>query len=345
MDKVFHYNIHDIISVVSEVALPELARFMITKPVLAPTIRVRIDTTRSNGKDEPGNASISGNGHGFHYDEGLGNFGFSARVRLGDTIEVMASPLLRWSPHVLYTNLVEPILRWTFVQKGYGLIHAACIAFNDRAYLVTARTDTGKTTTLLKLLSHQRRQSDTASFLSDDLTLVSPDGTVLTYPKPMTISYHTMQAINAKLLSKRARLSLALQSRVHSRSGRRAALTIAKSRLPMATVNAIVQALIPPPKYHVEALVPSVKLAQKAHLAGMFIIERGEAAEIRLDETEALEILMTNTEDAYGFPPYQSIRGFLYDSNGHNLQAAEREILSSALHGLPTTLLRSKRLA
>jgi dolichol-phosphate mannosyltransferase len=345
MKQIFHYNIHDIITVVSEVALPELARFMTTTPVLVPTIRVRIDTTNASDADKQTGAKVSGNGHGFRYDEGLGAFGFSARVRLGDTIEVMASPLLRWSPHVLYTNLVEPILRWTFVQKGYALIHAACIAFGDKAYLVTARTDTGKTTTLLKLLSHQRRQSDTASFLSDDLTLVAPDGTVLTYPKPMTISYHTMHAINPELLSTRARLSLALQSRVHSRSGRRAALAVARSRLPMATVNAIVQALIPPPKYHVQQLVPTVKLAREAHLAGMFVIERGEGAEIRLDEREALDILMTNTEDAYGFPPYQSIRGYLYDSNGQNLQAAEREIMGSALRGLPATLLRSKRLA
>jgi hypothetical protein len=344
LKQTFHYSIHNIVTVVSEVALPELAKFAIETPLSQPSIRVRIDTTSWNG-DHSANTGASKNGHGFRYDEGLGAFGFSANVRLGETIEVNASPLLKWSPHVLYTNLVEPILRWTFVQKGYALIHAACIAFDDRAYLVTARTDTGKTTTLLKLLSHQRRQTDTAGFLSDDLTLVAPDGRVLTYPKPMTISFHTMRAINSKLLSPRTRLSLAIQSRIHSRSGRRAALAIARSRLPMATVNAIVQALVPPPKFHVQQLVPTVKLVREAHLAGMFVIERGEGAELPLDENEALEILMSNTEDAYGFPPYHSIRGFLYDSNGQNLQAAEREIMRTALKSIPTTLIRSKQLA
>src|SRR5207244_6326167 len=130
---------------------------------------------------------------------------------------------------------------------------------------------------------------------------------------------HTMHAINPQLLSTRARLPLALQSRVHSRSGRRAALAIARSRLPMATVNAIVQALIPPPKYHVQQLVPTVKLAREAHLAGMFVIERGEGAEIRLGEREAPDIPMTNTEDVCGLPPYHSIAGHVYDRNGQLL--------------------------
>ena len=83
-------------------------------------------------------------------------------------------PILRHSPHVLYTNVVEPILRWTFVEKGYALVHGACMAFGKDAYLVTARTDTGKTTTMLRILAQERRAVDNGAFLSDDLTLVSP---------------------------------------------------------------------------------------------------------------------------------------------------------------------------
>ena len=36
------------------------------------------------------------------------------------------------SPHVLYTNVVEPILRWTFAERGYALVHAACLASGER---------------------------------------------------------------------------------------------------------------------------------------------------------------------------------------------------------------------
>ena len=109
---------------------------------------------------------------------------------------------------MLYTNVVEPILRWTFVKKGYSLVHGATIAFGQDAYMITARTDTGKTTTLLKILSHQRRNSDQAAFLSDDMTIVSANGVALSYPKPLTISYHTLRAINSDTLNFKERLIL-----------------------------------------------------------------------------------------------------------------------------------------
>ena len=86
-------------------------------------------------------------------------------------------------------------------KKGYALVHGATIAFGDKAYMITARTDTGKTTTLLKILAYQRRNSDQAAFLSDDMTIVSPTGTAMTYPKPLTISYHTLRAVNTDTLN------------------------------------------------------------------------------------------------------------------------------------------------
>ena len=173
---------------------------------------------------------------------------------------------------MLYTNVVEPILRWSFAERGYALVHAACLADRGRAFLLTARTDTGKTTTSLKILD-----STAYSFLSDDLTLVTPQGRVLTYPKPLTISRHTLRAVKTPLLSRRERWGLVFQSRLHSRSGRRFAFVLAKTHLPAATINTIVQLLVPPPKFHVERLVPDVDVAVDARLAGMVVIERGGA--------------------------------------------------------------------
>ena len=86
---------------------------------------------------------------------GPGRLGFGVAIGLGDRIEATASPLVGRSPHVLYTNVVEPILRWTFAERGYALVHAACLAHGDNAFLVTARTDTGKTTTSLRMLDRR----------------------------------------------------------------------------------------------------------------------------------------------------------------------------------------------
>ncbi len=74
--------------------------------------------------------------------------------------------------------MVEPVLRWHLAEHGVALVHAACVAVGDRAYLITARTDTGKTTTILKLLDTYPQ----ASFISDDLTLVAPDGRLRRIP-------------------------------------------------------------------------------------------------------------------------------------------------------------------
>lgn len=320
----FGYDIHGIVSVLSDARLPELERFRVGALAGEPDLRVRLGRVESSA-DEPA----------VHYREG--RLGFGVSIRLGAQIEATASPLVGRSPHVLYTNVVEPILRWTFAARGYALVHAACLAKGDSAFLVTARTDTGKTTTSLRLLDHEAY-----SFLSDDLTLVSPDGRALTYPKPLTISRHTLKAVKTPLLTRAERAGLVVQSRLHSRSGRRFALILARTHLPAATINALVQLLVPPPKYHVERLVPGVEVVPEAHLAGMVVIQRGGIGGLALDEHEALETLMANCEDAYGFPPYSAIEGSLRRRNGSDLADVERAIVASALSGVPAAVLRSE---
>jgi dolichol-phosphate mannosyltransferase len=320
----YAYDIHGIVSVLSDARLPELERFRVGSLAAEPDIRVRL-----------GRVASTGDGPAIRYREGRLGFGLS--IHMGARIEATASPLVGRSPHVLYTNVVEPILRWTFAERGYALVHAACLAKGDNAFLVTARTDTGKTTTSLRLLD-----CEAYSFLSDDLTLLSPAGRVLTYPKPLTISRHTLKAVKTPLLTRRERAGLLIQSRLHSRSGRRFALVLARTHLPAATINAVVQLLVPPPKYHVERLVPGVEVAPEAHLAGMVVIERGGVGGVVLDEREALETLMSNCEDAYGFPPYSEIEDSLRRRNGSDLRDVERAIVASALSGVPAAVLRSE---
>jgi dolichol-phosphate mannosyltransferase len=338
MKKTYSYNVHDVVTVVSDGKLPELEPFRVETTIQEPTIRVRVGLPR---KQKTGDASDKY----MYYREMFGHLGFEVSLDLGkDPIDVVASPMLKLSPHVLYTNVVEPLLRWTFVRKGYALVHGATIAFGDEAYMITARTDTGKTTTLLKILAYQRRNSDNAAFLSDDMTLVSPDGVAMTYPKPLTISYHTLRAVNSDTLDLQEKLTLPFQSRIHSRSGRRVAFIISKSHLPAATINMVTQMLIPPPKYFVNKLVPNVKLARQAKLTGMFIIERGNEKVLPMENSEAMEILLQNCEDAYGFPPYEDLKEFLYFDNGVDLREREHAIIRQALGALPATTIRSNTL-
>lgn len=339
----YHYDIHGLTTVASAVWLPELATFQSAEPIAEPNISVRIGKLPPMG----GTAQSKRAGRSIRYAEGLGRVGFGADVQIHELnrIDILATPILKYSPHVLYTNLVEPILRWNFVEKGVTLVHGACIAYGDRAYMVTAKTDTGKTTTILRLLDEAVASNQNIAFISDDLTLVAPDGQVMSYPKPLTISNHTVAAVNTPMLTARERFFLPLQSRLHSRSGRRWALFLAKSRLPMATINTYVQLLVPPPKYHVDRLIPNVKVAQKATLAGLFVIERNGKGHVILGRQEAMEILLSNCDDAYGFPPYGALEAFLRTPSGQtDLRATERAIVTEAFQNLPATLLRSERL-
>jgi hypothetical protein len=147
--------------------------------------------------------------------------------------------------------------------------------------------------------------------------------------------------VNAQTLSMRERLALPLQSRIHSKSGRRLAFFISQTHLPAATINMLMQMVVPPPKYFVSQLVPKVKQVQQAQLKRMFIIERGEAGMAGLENEAALEVLLQNCEDAYGFPPYEALKEFLYLRKGEDLRVKEQAIIREALGGLPATVIRS----
>lgn len=326
----YRYDIHGILAVDSDTWLPELAAF------------------RQRTLDRPANVVVRTGLkrtllHSDHitYREILGNAGFAVQmIRTSGGVDVAVSNLVAASPHVLYTNVVEPVLRWLLAERGYALVHAACIEVDGDAFFITARTDTGKTTTMLKILDG----SEEFRFIADDLTIVDRVGRVLPYPKPLTISAHTLHAVKRARLSRKQRLGLPLQSRLHSKSGRKIGLSIAETRLPAATMNAAVQKLIPPPKYDIHALVPEAETSASARVRGLFIIQRGDAHESEIGHAEAMDILLENCEDAYGFPPYHAIAPFLRNGEILDLADAERETIQRAFAGAPARVIQSSTL-
>lgn len=327
----FNYDIHGILRITSEASLPELAYFRTQNPVDHPDLCIRVGTSgrprRSSGPDEGF----------FRYQEVLGRLGFWVEITRGECTEVAVGQLLRFSPHVLYTNVVEPMLRWMLVRHGYALMHGACLATgDDEALLLTARTDTGKTSTLLRLLARQR-----LGFLSDDMVILRPDGEVLCFPKPLTISHHTLSAVTGLArLNWYERLMLPLQSRVHSRSGRLFAKLLARMPLPVATINTLVQMLVPPPKYAIDRLVPSVEFTHASRIAQRFEIQRGPDDEAIVEPQQAHTLALEDCEDAYGFPPYAALEPFLTTCDGRNLRPEEQQIIADGLGTRPTTLIR-----
>jgi dolichol-phosphate mannosyltransferase len=325
----YFYNIHHLIRIRSERKLPELGYFQIDQDLAHVDIDVRI---ASNPKAHQTTSSIC-------YQELLGNAGFSIVINRDDLVtNVFASVLIGLSPHVLYTNVVEPLIRWALVRKGYALMHGACISFAGQALFITAQTDTGKTTTILHTV---RNNINDCEFLSDDMTILRRDGQVMNYPKPLTISQHTVQAVGGAPLSLRERLFLKIQSRLHSKGGRRVGMWLSHNKTPAATLNALVQILIPPPKFMVHKLVPGTRYLGQAKLSQIVLIERGPDHETPLEPSAMVDMLLANADDAYGFPPYPVLAKQLSSWQGKNLHEAEKAIVEQAIRDLPGIHLKS----
>ena len=323
------YQVGGFVTVGSEIRLRELQYFQVASLDAEPDIRVRVEPV-----GEPGLRTRPVVTHGptfVTYEEHLGQRGGNFRLDFEeDRIEVAVAPLLGRSPHVVYTNVVEALLRFVLVSRGCLLLHSATIELDGHGVMLTARTDTGKTSTILRLLRERQ-----GGFLSDDMTIVEPDGRAYCYPKPLTISAHTVQAIAQHTLTRSEQLKLAVQSRVHSRNGRRVGSRLGELNVPIMALNAATQALIPPPKYMAHRLVrtrylPSTKVRE------LFVIARGAAELEELDHETAVDLMIENTDDAYGFPPFRSFAPAIsIDGDDYpTLRERERDLLAGFLAGV-----------
>lgn len=332
----YRYDIAGVLSLGSQVRLPELEYFRAQwlDGDLDITLRVGdvgrgAPRARAAVTQFPDPATV-------RYEEHLGRLGANFRIDLGSTIEVTVGPLLARSPHVAYTNIIEALIRFVLASRGKMLLHSACVELDGKGIMLSARTDTGKTGTVLRLLREQGGR-----FLSDDMTIIDADAKAMAFPKPLTISHHTLRAVNAGDLTPAEWRRLRLQSRLHSKGGRSWAMVLARFNVPIMAINALTQIIVPPPKYNVDRLVPC-RIGGSTTVEELFVIERGAPSISDLERPAAVEELMANTEDAYGFPPFQHIAPAIVLGNADyaELQRMERALLRSAL-----TRIRSRRVS
>lgn len=330
----YRYSIDGVLSVGSQVPLKELEYFRAQWLGNDVDLSIRIDQvgagprTRALMTQHMAPAGVS-------YSEHFGRLGANFRVQIGDKIEVTCSPTLAHSPHVLYTNVIEALLRFIAVSRGVILLHSACLELDGHGLLLSARTDTGKTGSVLKLLREHG-----AKFLSDDMTILHPDGHATCFPKPLTISHHTLRAVQAGDLTAAEWRRLKLQSRLHSKEGRNFGLVLAGLNIPIMGINSLTQRIVPPPKYNVDRLV-ECSVIRNAQIENLFVIERGEPVLEDIPFDEAIQTLVENTDDAYGFPPFRQMAPSIVigDDDYAELRRKEREILIQAM-----TNIRVRRL-
>ena len=90
--------------------------------------------------------------------------------------------------------------------------------------------------------------------------------------------------------------------------------------------------MVPPPKYNVDRLIPC-RTGASTRVGDLFLIERGAERLSEVSPAQAVEELMVNTADAYGFPPFQYLAPALVLGDGDYaaLQRRERAVLASAI--------------
>ncbi len=333
----YRYRIHDLVTIGSEIPLRELDYFRDQAQHGQFDIEVTIGDVGPGMRRKVRLTTMS-NQSAVRYEEHFGRLAANFFVSMGDDrIRIVVSPGLARSPHVVYTNIIEALLRFSMVDRGSMLLHSACVEIDGRGVMLSAKTDTGKTGTILRLVRDQG-----ARFLSDDMTIISPDGTARCYPKPLTISNHTLRAVDPGDLSRTEWQILKLKSRVHSREGRSFGLRLAEMNLPIVSVNAFTQIVVPPPKYPIDRLVPT-KFTNKTQIAALFVIERGPDGLTPIERDEALDELIVNTDDAYGFPPFSEFaRNIVLGGKDYvDLRLAERSILRRATNEVVTWRLAS----
>jgi len=334
----YRYDIAGVLTIGSQILLPEMEFFRAQwVPDHEVNLAVRVGDVGGRTPRKRAAMTEYTDPAAIRYEEHLGRIGANFRVYLGDPISVEVGPLLARSSHVVYTNIIEPLLRFAMVSRGCMLLHSACVELHGTGVMLSALTDTGKTGTVLRLLREHG-----ARFLSDDMTIVDAEGNACCFPKPLTISAHTLRAVRANDLTRSEWRRLQLQSRLHSRGGRSIGIALSRFNLPIMGINALTQMIVPPPKYTADRLVPC-EMARATRVRELFIIERGAPRLAGLDHQAALGQLIRNTDDAYGFPPFRYLAPAITigGRNYQELRQAERDILASFLSQLRIRLLSS----
>jgi dolichol-phosphate mannosyltransferase len=323
----YRYSIGGLVTIGSHVQLPELEYFRAQWVGSDVDLTIRVGPVGRKGPRTRAQMTQYTSPSGLRYEEHLGRLGANFMVNIGDRIDVVTSPTLARSPHVLYTNVIEALLRFITVSRGSILLHSACMELNGHGFLLSARTDTGKTGTVLKMIREYG-----AEFLSDDMTILDPNGLATCFPKPLTISHHTLRAVQAGDLTAAEWRRLKIQSRLHSKEGRDFALLLARLNIPIMGFNSLTQRIIPPPKYTIDRLVDTT-IATRTQVKDLFVIERGKPALYDIGSAEALETLVVNTDDAYGFPPFREMAPSIVigQDDYDELRRKEKAIMTAAM--------------
>lgn len=315
------YDIHGFLTVASQIPLDDLAYFNVAQPSSRVDLHVRVDRHGTPSR-------VAG---AICYDEHLGRFGFGLTVIPGDFTEIVVSPLLETSPEFMYTNVVEPVLRWLMVSQGFALVRAAAVALSEQKEMEWPAV----------LIAGQSSMSDGLrkmcvehglSFMGDDRVVLGRNQEVLSFPKPVTVNQamlpelaHTLQTV----------LTLRLRRWLYSQPIRRLGLFLSERHFPAATINTYLQRFIPQPKYQMNEVSPTIRYADRAPVNFLVFPDKGkEQMGKPLNPEGIIDLLLAPSDDDFGFQPSPLLIKELGLWQGEDWATKEKDIIREAISGV-----------
>lgn len=186
--KLLTYNVHDILRVKTNINIVP-SSFKVEDSSIKPDLMIYLGDFSFNP------SKIK---HDYIYYEHRRQLIFKTKFLLedlqGKTRMMYTSP--RWK---LFKKIRRPIaelisalIQIKLLQKGYSLIHAACLEKDGKAFLIVAPPETGKTSCVLSLVK------EGFGYLADDVCII--DGThAYSWPKPLTLHPGHIKAYKVKI--------------------------------------------------------------------------------------------------------------------------------------------------
>jgi len=191
----YTYNLHNILTIESSEELFDHAfhEYFLSDDVEDPDIRLTITKDLDHPTDNlyrHDNWFYGAEGRDLvYYEDRL--LGMNDRVLVeglqANTTEVTATPSVhRITPgsRGSYSDLVEDVIDYKCVQRGYTTLHSGTLAKDGKAILLAGFPNVGKSLCTLALLQQG------FEYMGDDNGLVSENGEVFAYPSISAIGYH-----------------------------------------------------------------------------------------------------------------------------------------------------------
>lgn len=310
-----YYDLHGILLIASQVPLDDLAWFRVDEAERPPDLMLRVDRHGTPSRVEGG----------ISYDEQLGRFGFGLTVVPGEYTEIVVSPLLENSPSFLFTNVVEPVLRWQLISRDVALVKAGALAEPEmtrpQGSMIAGRTSMGYGLSVLC-------QREGLAFMADDKVILSRDGKLFAYPKPVTVNQDMLEGASA---ATRAVAPLGVQRILYSSPVRRLGLWLGERRLPVATLNTNLQRIVPQPKYQLRQLAPTISLIATADATRLTFLTEGPEGAVVLGAAEAAARLTASPAERPAFQPRPLLEHELATWRDTDWLASEQAIVCEAL--------------